>query len=56
MLDLATAIELGVGALTVFTIVGGGFYYTGRVTRTLEALEKISTDHEERIRDLERAE
>lgn len=41
--------------ITTVSIIGGGFYFSGRVSRTLEELCKISKDHEHRIRSLERS-
>ena len=39
--------------ITVVSVVGGGFYFTGRVTRAVEQLTVIAEDHEDRIRSLE---
>lgn len=35
-------------------LVGGMFYYGGRVSRTLELLVNTARDHEDRLRKLER--
>ena len=42
--------------LTIMTVIGGGFYYTGRITKNIEILTKIIEDHETRMRRLERGE
>lgn len=42
-------------ALQAVGLIGGAFYFTGRVTAVLEQLKSLGSDHETRIRRLERA-
>lgn len=51
-MELSTIVQLA----TLVSIVGGGFYFTGRVTKTLEVLAEVSADHEDRIRAIEHGE
>lgn len=44
------ALVQGVQAIAV---IGGGFYFAGRITKNLETLTKVSEDHEDRLRDIE---
>ena len=46
--------EQMVQIITLVAVVGGGFYFTGRVTQNLEQLQLITADHEQRLRYLER--
>jgi len=43
-----------IAGLQGVAMVGGGFYFTGRITAVLEGLRSISADHEKRLRSLER--
>lgn len=51
--DITTVALIG-EMLTIMTVIGGGFYFTGRITKNIEILTKITEDHETRIRHLER--
>jgi len=46
------ALLQGVQAIAV---IGGGFYFAGRITKNLETLTEVSKDHENRLRDIERS-
>lgn len=46
--------EMLLQVISMFSIIGGGFYFTGKVTQTLSNLTNIAQDHEERIRGLEK--
>lgn len=41
------------GALQAVAIVGGGFYFVGRISKTQETLATIVKDHEIRLRVIE---
>ena len=38
----------------VIVLLGGGFYFAGRITKNLEVLTEGQKDHENRLRFLER--
>lgn len=42
-----------INIITIIVILGGGFYFSGRVTFAIESLTAITKDHENRIRILE---
>ena len=52
MLEGLTVGDL-VNLIQAVAVIGGGFYFTGRVTSTLEQLRELVHDHEDRIRSLE---
>lgn len=37
----------------VIAVIGGGFYFAGRITKNLEILTKGQDDHENRLRVVE---
>ena len=46
--------QLLIEIVGLIILLGGGFYFTGRVSSTLERLASITADHEDRIRFIER--
>jgi len=50
----AQTVVTAVAVLQAVAIIGGGFYFTGKITTVLEELRRIGFDHEDRIRYLER--
>lgn len=48
-------VEFLLQTLQLAAVVGGGFYFVGRITKNLEMLTEGQKDHEGRIRSLEQA-
>ncbi|KKK61031.1 hypothetical protein LCGC14_3018390 [marine sediment metagenome] len=46
-------IEQFIQLAQLVVVVGGGFYFTGRITKTLETLTTVTGDHEDRLRVIE---